>query len=52
MAYSELIKKLDTLRNYIRRNVEDNIAALIIDSIDNPLESVNVEVKDGELSIK
>ncbi len=40
------------LRNYIRRNVEDKIAALIIDSIDTPLVSVNVEVKDGELSIK
>ncbi len=40
------------LRNYIRRNVEDKIAALIIDSIDTPLESVSVEVEDGELSVK
>ena len=40
------------LRNYIRRNVEDKIAALIIDSIDTPLESVSIEVSDGELSVK
>ncbi|MBQ8783874.1 MAG: ATP-dependent Clp protease ATP-binding subunit [Clostridia bacterium] len=40
------------LRNYIRRNVEDKIAALIIDSIDAPLESVSVDVADGELSVK
>ncbi len=40
------------LRNYIRRNVEDKIAALIIDSIESPLTSVCVETKDNELLIK
>ena len=35
------------LRNYIRRNVEDKIASLIVDSVDNPITQVKVD-SDGE----
>ncbi len=40
------------LRNFIRRNVEDKIASMIVDSVDNPIHSVTVDVDDGELSVK
>ena len=40
------------LRNFIRRNVEDKIASMIVDSVDNPIHSVMVDVDDGELSVK
>lgn len=40
------------LRNFIRRNVEDEIASMIVDSVDNPIHSVTVDVDDGELSVK
>ena len=40
------------LRNFIRRNVEDKIASMIVDSVDNPIHSVTVDVDNGELSVK
>ncbi len=40
------------LRNNIRRDVEDKIATKIIDSIDNPLTSITVDVEDGEITLK
>ena len=40
------------LRNFIRRNVEDKIASMIVESVDNPIHSVTVDVDDGELSVK
>ena len=40
------------LRNFIRRNVEDKIASMIVDSVDNPIHSVMVDVDNGELSVK
>ena len=40
------------LRNFTRRNVEDKIASMILDSVDNPIHSVTVDVDDGELSVK
>ena len=40
------------LRNFIRRNVEDKIASMIVESVDNPIHSVTVDVDDGELVVK
>ena len=40
------------LRNYIRRNVEDKIASLIVNSVDSPIDSVSASVEDGVLIIK
>lgn len=40
------------LRNFIRRNVEDKIASMIVDSVDNPIHSVTVDVDNDELSVK
>ncbi len=39
------------LRNYIRRNVEDKIASLIIDSIDTPLTSVTVDAENDTIKV-
>ena len=39
------------LRNYIRRNVEDKIASLIVDSVDNPITQVKVDSNGEELII-
>ena len=40
------------LRNEIRRRVEDKIATKIIDSIDNPVTSITVDVEDDEIVLK
>ena len=40
------------LRNYIRRNVEDKIATLIIDSIETPLTNVFIEAENGQIILK
>ncbi len=37
------------LRNFIRRNVEDKIASLIVDNIDTPVSSVTVDVEENEI---
>ncbi|MCQ2480124.1 MAG: ATP-dependent Clp protease ATP-binding subunit [Clostridia bacterium] len=40
------------LRNFIRRNVEDKIASLIVDSVDDPITSVSVDVEDNKIILK
>ncbi|MBP3938153.1 MAG: ATP-dependent Clp protease ATP-binding subunit [Clostridia bacterium] len=40
------------LRNEIRRRVEDKIATKIIDSIDNPVTSITVDVEEDEIVLK
>ena len=40
------------LRNEIRRRVEDKIATKIIDSIDNPVTSIAVDVEEDEIVLK
>ncbi len=40
------------LRNNIRRNVEDKIATLIIDSIETPLTNVFIEAENGQIILK
>ena len=40
------------LRNEIRRRIEDKIATKIIDSIDNPVTSITVDVEDDEIVLK
>ncbi len=40
------------LRNYIRRNVEDKIANLIIEGIDSPVTKVFVDVENSTLTVK
>ncbi len=40
------------LRNYIRRNVEDKIASLIVDSVDDPVTAVNITVEDDKIVLK
>ena len=40
------------LRNEIRRRVEDKIATRIIESIDNPLTAITVDVENGEIVLK
>ena len=39
------------LRNLIRKEVEDEIANIIIDNVDSPVSAIAIEVKDGELSL-
>ena len=40
------------LRNEIRRRVEDKIATKIIDSIDNPITSITVDVEEDEIVLR
>ncbi|MBP3446334.1 MAG: ATP-dependent Clp protease ATP-binding subunit [Clostridia bacterium] len=40
------------LRNEIRRRVEDKIATKIIDSIDNPVTSITVDVENDDIVLK
>lgn len=40
------------LRNFIRRNVEDKIASMIVESVDNPIHSVIVDADNDELVVK
>ncbi len=40
------------LRNEIRRRVEDKIATKIIDSIDNPVTSITVDVEEDEIVLR
>ena len=39
------------LRNIIRREIEDEVATIIIDSSDDPVRSIYAEVKEGKLCI-
>ena len=39
------------LRNIIRKEIEDEVATIIIDSSDDPVRSIYVEVKEGKLNI-
>ncbi len=39
------------LRNYIRRNVEDKIASLLIESIDTPVTTVSVDAENDTIKV-
>ena len=40
------------LRNYIRRNIEDKIVALLIDENSVPIKKINLTVKNGSIDFK